>query len=44
MNESFELIGRVNIGNKYENHGNGGYGVEFVFTTAAPGTVGLVLV
>ncbi|KHD42607.1 peptidase, partial [Streptococcus uberis] len=45
MNESFKLEGKVNIGNKYEGYTvdgrSGGDGFAAVFTTQAPGAIGL---
>ncbi|MGT2827484.1 lectin-like domain-containing protein, partial [Streptococcus himalayensis] len=45
MNEDFTLIGKLNLGDKYEgyrpNGRSGGDGVSFVFTTKNPGDVGL---
>ncbi|WP_460988838.1 lectin-like domain-containing protein, partial [Staphylococcus aureus] len=35
--KSFHIPGKVNLGNKYEGHGNGGDGIGFAF---APGVVG----
>ena len=45
LSESFELVGKINIGKRYEGYSPdrvaGGDGVSFVFTTAEPGVVGL---
>ena len=44
LSESFELVGKINIGKRYEGYSPdgvaGGDGVSFVFTTAEPGVVG----
>ena len=44
LSESFELVGKINIGSRYEGYKPdgvpGGDGVSFVFTTAEPGVVG----
>ena len=45
LSESFELVGKINIGKRYEGYSPdgvaGGDGVSFVFTTSEPGVVGL---
>ena len=45
LSESFELVGEINIGKRYEGYSpdgvTGGDGVSFVFTTKEPGVVGL---
>ena len=45
LSESFELVGEINIGSRYEGYRpdgvTGGDGVSFVFTTKEPGVVGL---
>ena len=45
LSESFELVGKINIGSRYEGYSpdgvSGGDGVSFVFTTKEPGVVGL---
>ena len=45
LSESFELVGKINIGSRYEGYSpdgvSGGDGVSFVFTTSEPGVVGL---
>ncbi|MGT2832549.1 lectin-like domain-containing protein, partial [Streptococcus halotolerans] len=45
MNEDFTLIGKLNLGDKYEGYSpngrKGGDGVSLAFTTANPGVVGL---
>ena len=45
LSESFELVGEINIGKRYEGYSpdrvTGGDGVSFVFTTSEPGVVGL---
>jgi len=45
LSESFELVGKINIGKRYEGYSPdgvaGGDGVSFVFTTSEPGAVGL---
>lgn len=45
LSESFELVGEINIGSRYEGYSPGGVtggdGVSFVFTTKEPGVVGL---
>lgn len=40
-NKSFHFSGKVNLGNKYEGHGNGGDGIGFAFSPGVLGETGL---